>query len=303
MDSKELEILIPSETVRNYILETGWVFTDKEKAALLFHNNLPLQEQHSYLRDLGAKTADKELREQITEYLDCKEQGFQAFKENENKNHIYVLRVKAEEEDQYYQIQPKRYFFDWKLAYECGKKKGQPFQLQKCVVYDVSKQSNDDNNPSVADLQFDEDGEALCFWSREVLFDEEKNGYFTYVFYEVPNPFEQGDIVKQAGTEDYGIVENSQEQWKEALARYQSDEWKGFGPDYSDVQIRVAFLSEDGTFGHAHVNPVVLDLYQPKIFQSPMDQLLLSASDLYKGKGSLDELYYATMAYRNATGK
>lgn len=138
MDIEELNAMIPSETVRNYILETGWVFTDKEKAALLFHNNLPLQEQYSYLRDLSAKTADKELREQITEYLDCKEQGFQAFKENENKNHIYVLRVKAEEENQYYQIQPEGYFFDWKLAYECGKKKGQPFQLQKCVVCDVA---------------------------------------------------------------------------------------------------------------------------------------------------------------------
>lgn len=262
-----------------------------------------MEQLYSWLKAIRDKTEDNCLRDQITEYLDCKEQGFQAFKENKNKNHIYVLRVKAEEENQYYQIQPEGYFFDWKLAYECGKKKGQPFQLQKCVVCDVSKQSNDDNNPSVADLQFDEDGEALCFWSREVPFDAEKNGYFTYVFYEVPNPFEQGDIVKQAGTEDYGIVENSQEQWKEALARYQSDEWKGFGPDYSDVQICVTFLGEDGTFGHAHVNPVVLELYQPKRSQSPMDQLLLSASNLYKGKGSLDELYYATMAYRNAAGK
>ena len=32
MDEKELKILIPSETVREYMAETGWEFTDFQKA-------------------------------------------------------------------------------------------------------------------------------------------------------------------------------------------------------------------------------------------------------------------------------
>ncbi len=206
MKSEHIDILaamVPSETVRRYILETGWTFTDMERAALLHHSDLSLEQKCSCLRDLQTKTEDERLRKQLSEYL-----------------------------------------------------------------------------------------------SREVPFNEERDGYFTYIFYEVPNPFERGDIVRLVDTEEYGVVETSQRQWQEALARYQSDEWRQarLKPDYSDVQIRVGILKNDGTFGHAHINPIDLEQYQP--FDSPVDKLLLCASDLYRGKGSLDELYFFTMGYR-----
>jgi len=205
---EELAAMVPSETVRQYILETGWTFTDMERAALLHHSDLPLEQKDSCLRDLQTRTEDERLRKQLSEYL-----------------------------------------------------------------------------------------------SQEGPFNEERDDYFTYIFYEVPNPFERGDIVRLVDTEEYGVVETSQRQWQETLARYQSDEWKptGLGPDYSDVQIRVGILDNDGTFGHAHINPIDLERYQPKggwTDGSPMDKLLLCASDLYQGKGSLDELYFFTMGYR-----
>ncbi len=206
MESEHIDILaamVPSETVRRYIMETGWTFTDMERAALLFHSDLPLDQKRSCLRDLQSKTEDERLRKQLSEYL-----------------------------------------------------------------------------------------------SQEGPFNEERDGCFTYIFYEVPNPFKRGDIVRLVDTEDYGVVETSQRQWREYLARYQSDEWKqtGLGPDYSDVQIRVGILDNDGTFGHAHINPIDLERYQPN--DSSMDKLLLCASDLYQGKGSLDELHFFTMDYR-----
>ncbi len=174
-----------------------------ERAALLFHSDLPLEQKRSCLRDLQAKTEDERLRTQLSEYL-----------------------------------------------------------------------------------------------SQEGPFNEERDGYFTYIFYVVPNPFDRGDIVRLVDAEEYGIVETSQKQWQEALARYQSDEWKQMGlrPDYSDVQIRVGILNNDGTFGHAHINPIDLERYQP--LDSPMDKLLLCVSDLYRGKGSVNELHFFTMGYR-----
>ena len=33
MDIEELTSMIPSETVRNYVMESKWTFTDREKAA------------------------------------------------------------------------------------------------------------------------------------------------------------------------------------------------------------------------------------------------------------------------------
>jgi len=72
MESEHIDILaamVPSKTVRQYILETGWTFTDMERAALLHHSDLPLEQKDSCLRDLQAKTEDEDLRKQLSEYL------------------------------------------------------------------------------------------------------------------------------------------------------------------------------------------------------------------------------------------
>ena len=41
MDERELEIMIPSGYVRNHVRESGWRFTDKERASLLYHADIP----------------------------------------------------------------------------------------------------------------------------------------------------------------------------------------------------------------------------------------------------------------------
>ena len=62
MDIEELTAMIPSETVRNYVMESKWTFTDREKAALLYHGDLSLKEQYSRLGTLRDTTADKRLQ-------------------------------------------------------------------------------------------------------------------------------------------------------------------------------------------------------------------------------------------------
>ena len=128
MDEKELEMLISSKTVRDYILETGWTFTDFPKAALLCHSGLPLKEEYSYLRALGERTDDGGLWEQITGYFEEIEKGFEAFRENSGRRYIYVLKVMEEGgawEDEYL---ASGYFFDWETALGNGKKEDAPFE-------------------------------------------------------------------------------------------------------------------------------------------------------------------------------
>lgn len=112
MDEKELEMLIPSKTVRDYILETEWTFTDFQKAALLCHRGLPLKDEYSYLRALGERTDDDVLREQITRYLEEIEKGFEAFRENNDRRCIYVLKVMEEGGAWDGEYLPSGYFFD-----------------------------------------------------------------------------------------------------------------------------------------------------------------------------------------------
>ena len=122
MDETELEILIPSKTVRDYIMETEWTFTDFQKAALLCHRGLLLKDEYSYLRALGERTDDGDLREQITRYLEEIKKGVEVFRENSGRRYIYVLKVMEEGgawEDEYL---ASGYFFDWETALGNGKK-------------------------------------------------------------------------------------------------------------------------------------------------------------------------------------
>lgn len=311
MDEKELEILIPSKDARNYAKKVNWTFTDVQKAALLVHGTLPLKEQYSHLQALQNSTADPKLQGQITEYLNRTDRELRAFKENSGKNHIYILKVEHEDIS-YTRMLPSGYFYDWEMACEYGRKEKLPFYIEKHLVGDIENldkyEESEYYDYEIACLAFNEDGEADYFDSQEISYDKE-NGEtdfyesFQTAFYEVPNPFERGDIVKIIETEEYGIVDTSQKDWKESLARYKTPEWMQMriGPDCSDVQIRVEFLNDDGTFSHRHINPIHLEWYRFKEdWQngSPRDKLLMYARLIYKGEGSLDELYFFTMDYR-----
>lgn len=298
-EMEELEALIPSEYIRKYIIETGWNFTDEQKAVLLVYGGLPLKEQHSRLQALQKNTVDRKLQDRIATYLDREDLKFQAFKENKDKAYIYILKVK-EEDIPYSGILPTEYFFNLNLAYECGKETDLPFMIEKYLV--EAPRITGQYDPVTTFLEFNKDGEAVYFCGN-IPDDEESEDF--YEFFEVPNPFEKGDIVRLVGTEDYGIVATSQKMWRESIAKYKTTEWqkKGIEPDFSDVQIRVEFLCEDGTFGHNHINPIDLERYRPEEDwdkSSPMDKLLLCASDIHRGEGSLDELYFFTMDYRNS---
>lgn len=314
---EELEALIPSGYVRNYALETGWIFTDGQKAALLVHSGFTLKEKHSRLYDLKERTTDQNLKQQIAEYLHKSELDFQIFKENSDKSYIYILKV-MDGDASYTEKLPDGYFFDWEMACEYGRKEKKPFVVEKHLVGDkkfLDKYLNSEYyDYPIVSLGFNKDGEADYLDSQEVPYDGKDVEVFDYyqyfwnAFYEVPNPFEKGDIVRLIGTENYGIIDTPQKKWNDDLTRYKSDEWKqqGISLEWSDVNVRVDFLNEDGTFRHGHVNPIYLERYQPEgdlQNGSPMDKLLLYANLVYRGKGSLDELYFLTMGYRESQRK
>lgn len=297
---EELKALIPSEYVRNYALETGWTFTDSQKAVLLVNGDLTLKEQHSCLQALQENTSDQDLRKRIARYLNKEELKFQVFKENKNKAYIYILIVK-EEDISYSSILPTEYFFELNPAYECGRETNLPFMVKKYLV--EAPGIIDQYNPETTFLEFNKDGEAVYFHGSLLGDDEESEDFCD--FFEIPNPFEQGDIVKRIEEDEYGIVVTSRKEWKESLERDKNLEKQC--PEvcmgYIGITITVEFLNDDGTFSHAHVNPLRLERYQPKedwLNGSPMDKLLMCASRLHQGEGSLDELYFRTMDYREA---
>lgn len=303
-----LEVMIPSETVRKYVLETGWTFTDKEKATLMYmrYNDLPLQELHTCLRDLGDKTADEGLREQITAFLKSEERAIQAFKGNLDGRCIYILQIKKN--DDYWDTNYRTcgYFSAWNTALECGKRAESTFKIEKYVVDGVEEfDENTCCHDSIATLRFNKDGELTGVHSSEIPCYEQDEPDFADLYFEIPNPFEQGDIIKSICRGKYGIVDTTQRQWKHSVAKYTEMP----GADYLDVHIGVIWFDEkEGTFDLGYnINPLDLELYLPKDMDAGehglMDRLLMCASLVDRGQSSLDELYSLTMEYRKMREK
>lgn len=311
IDEKELEMLIPSKTVRDYILETEWTFTDFQKAALLCHRGLALKEEYLYLRALGERTDDGVLREQITRYLDEIEKGVEAFRENSDRRCIYVLKVMEEGGFWDGEYLASGYFFDWETALGNGKKANAPFEIEKHLADDMAV-SEDVPRSYYADagIRFNKDGVAACFWGSG-----EKSGFdnkrFDEALIEIPNPFERGDIVKYKradGQEVFGIVEEDRGKWKKCLAQHLARVKEGDASvDFSDLFIGVAFLCEDGTFEFSDsVTPLELERYQPTEedwVNGSIDTLLVCARDIYCGKGYLSMLFEILEKYRESGRK
>lgn len=290
---EELELLIPSETVREYVRETGWTFTDFQKASLLYHRGLLLKDEYAHLKALGDRTTDHVLKRQIAEYLEGMEKGFQNFRENSDRNCIYVLKVKEDggSWDGYYLV--SGYFFDWEAVLGYGKKEKEPFEIEKYLMNGINGfEDGTCSHSPVAKIQFDRDGEAVCFWNSEEMADF-NNRRFEEAIIEIPNPFERDDIVKCRGTdgqEMFGIVEGEREKWLKRLARHLDLVKNGDTcVDFQDLFISVAFLCEDGTFDFSDSTiPLDLERYQPREedwANGSTDTLLLCARDIYCGGG------------------
>ena len=305
-----IEKLIPSEYVREYVQNTGITFTDAQKATLLANSwigDLPLDEQFHNMRILRDTTSDTELKSQITTYLDRMESHLQELKDNTDRSCIYILKVENDTEgDNYYRISPEGYFFDYESAHEYGRGSNRRFQIEKLYVSDkkVYGVEDDDNyDYVVAYIQYDENGNAI-YLSPE--YDNAKAEKFVNAFFQLPNPFERGDIVRRIGSgnpEDYGIVETSQKQCRETFERLKDK--PEFNSEFGDDRIRVVFLNEDGTFGHDHIIPLYLEKYNPEwssddTVDSARDNLLIAASWMYTGEGSLDDLEFCAEKYRRA---
>ncbi len=294
MEQDELEAMIPSGTVRQYVLETGWTFTDWQRATLLAHSWRPVEERLALLGRLSGQTSDEELHRQITAYVDWVEQVIRELQDNRDRRCVYALAL---EED--CDTPPAAYFFDWETARECGRRSGGHFRIEKFLV---AERPDIDESRTVSGADFDRDG-RLVYLDPE--FDRVEDD-FTRAFFPLPNPFEQGDIVRRVsptgGPDGYGIVETSQKQVREFYERLK-DGTHLSPPQFEDDSLRVEFLTDDGTFSHDHVLPLHLERYEPEwgpdnTAEGTRDDLLLIASMQYKGEGALDELGYYVMRYR-----
>lgn len=318
-NSEFLKKLIPSKTMRNYIAKTGWMPTEFQLTALISHMNISLEEKEAYWTAIAQETEDQVLREQVQETLRRRKRAFDLFAAVGES--IYTVEVEAED-------RAFGYFLSFDQALEAGRQLHRPFEIRKYPFGPPHKRPIGALNPfmggdapgqevlddirspleaaAVGSILYDAAGQAVDWWQAldadpevtpgEAARREYDPARFENAYVPLPNPFDRGEIVaildQQGKVKNYGLVWNTEEGWE---VSHQQEGHR----DYWDETIVVEFIDkEDGDFTHSHINPFYLERAEPE--DETTRKYLLEGQELLRGRGSMQDLFWARDAYREA---
>lgn len=289
-----VEKYIPSKDVKAKIESDNWIFSDRDKAAIIWNSDKMLSERYADLIMIMQETDDEILKCQISERIRYDALAFKLFNENK-QGFIYATNT--------YEFPGEDciigYFASMELAYEAGIREGYSFKIEKFQIVgedtvrmerwsvvspllakDEGQQLEEFDIPGspVAALKYDVAGKLMDYWSYEVskedklLVDPLGRHRFENAYVVLPNPFELGEYVRLIGTTEVGRVDVSQENWaryvKKALQRDAID-------DYSDASITVRYNYDK--WAHMHLSPLYLE--RVDIDKSYIPMVVMSGHD------------------------
>lgn len=272
--------LVPSKYMREFYKETGVVFTDFQKATLIW--NAPgktRQEILDGLKELADTTEDEKTRKQIYERLAFEEKLFSAFIDNSSSKYVYVV------EDRYNEFRCG-FFADYDRAVKYLLKFSEKYET-KCSIkkHPIIKSAEDEivpnpcrGNPNMgiefdeysqysgeaaAEMSFNKNGAIIRWWSNELPREEElavsefRPDRFESAFIKIPFNLQAGTPVKDVVNGNYGILEKGKEEWDDYLRLIEQY------ADFSDIQVVVYQLTKSGYWSHEHICPMYLDVEFP----------------------------------------
>lgn len=270
-----------SKDVQKYMAENGLLFTDLEKAGLISEADcLTVNEKHTRLEAIAAKTDDETLKAQITDRLNTDRNDIAALKAP-TEEYVYLLITYPDSrqptERGYFGVVAYAYacgeehgdLKTYDEAYDAGKKLGCKFK----IIKHTAVESENDNESGY--LKYDENGDITDFSYKSSPYIYEPE-YFCEKFTVVPNPFENGDTVRYLGDGAYGVVYTSQEEWNDNLNEYK----KALAEDRfcPYIGVEAEFFNSDGSSAYSIVSPAFIEKYEPQKDDEDYD-LLTEASE------------------------
>lgn len=274
--------LIPSDFMRDLFEKKGFIFSDFQKATLIW--NMPdknWEQKIAALKELAAATEDEILKKQIWDRITYEVMALRKFKDNANGRYVYVV----EENDTY--SSDCGFFAEYNLALEYLKKYSKENEVsctlkkqfivkyeeelrvkRRCrmnpnIFKDVQTVEYEDyDGLESARIYFEMDGQIRDIWSDEMTEEQEqevdafRKERFEYHFMKIPFEGKKGTIVKD-GTETYGVLMTDTRDWEDYMQRIED---QNLYVDFSDVQVMVYCLTEQGIWVHEHVNPLYLEV-------------------------------------------
>lgn len=264
---------IKSPEVKNLIKAERYVFSDADKATIIYNSGVSLKKRYKELKKLADETSDEKLKKQIMERIDHDVNALRQFDQSLG-GFVFQLLVKEDGD-----LQGYGFFRDAKFAIKKGKETGKEFRIEKHQILhdgatvlknraiatpflesDPDKRVDEFYIPGspIAALDYDCLKRLVSFFSDELPIEEELRvcgsgkERFEDAYVMIPNPYEKGDRVRVVGTERVGAVSVSQEEWKEYVRKALKPE---AGEDWLDASITITY--PDG--GHDHINPIYLE--------------------------------------------
>ena len=267
-DNAFIEKYIPSPEVKEALYESNRVFSDWEKATIIWNSSLDYSAKLRELELLRNNTLDEALMRQIDERIIYEQDVMKLFKEN-NKGFVYVLYS--------YEMGPEGYLYGyygsfdlaWKDGIDAGYdmegfciKKHQILnddseRLQGKIVFPAIDKNGSSYKGRVVEMNltewkagemvFNEKGDLLSFDSSELSIEracavnDERNSRFEYSFVDFPNPFKQWENVRIIGLpavddEVAGAVVSTQTEWQALIDEAGSEKSENV---YKDARICV----------------------------------------------------------------
>lgn len=273
---------IISKDMLAYLEEEGRSLSDREIATIVYHADLSMPELLQALAELKNQTKDTELAQEIEERITYEQRCLARFRENDGSCFYETSIV---EEDGKNTV--TGHFATLALAEEHAKQfifhRNKPFVIKKYQIVGLCENVivpigwvNPRLHPKIASVpceyygsaisgcRYREDGSIVEWWSFELQEEESAvedwgEHRFEHKFFDIPNPFQRGDIVRVIGKDNVGIIATSQEEYQKFMRRVEE---RKLPLDFLDWVVEVRLLREDGSCMHRHIPPAFLERIQ-----------------------------------------
>lgn len=261
-----LKKYIPSVDLRNKIRGIGHVFSDWDRAAIIWNSTDPIEESIKGIKEIADTTSDVILREQILQRINYEQEVQKRFYDD-SEGFIYALN--SHEYMDNHEDDIIGYFADAETARVRGCKLGFGFDITKYPIISKEGAGEEDEYPKygVSHIDYDKAGKAVFSWSiempsdsREVM-DSNNNKRFENKYVVFPEVFKEYDKVRVIE----GVYGNKYTGW--VFNNHTSYGWRidhATAPDsrsdYVDADLRIDYWDEDTlTWSHLHVSPIYLE--------------------------------------------
>ena len=248
--------IIPSKQMRKYYENVGFEFSDFQKATLIWNSpNHTRKDRLDSLKELSDVTKDNLTTKQIHERLLYEKESMERFLDNDLGEYVYVVEDREDGCS-------CGFFASYEIAVKYALRYMKKYQT-KCRIekqYIIKDNQIDEyNGESVAGVNLDRNASLIDFWSRDELQESMglfSEGRFENSFIVVPFDWEEGTIVRDVVSENCYLLATGKKEWQDFL---QNVENRKDYVDFSDVQVMVYEVEENGRWRHLHINPMFLE--------------------------------------------